>query len=128
MKLTAWLLGAAPAVALIACFSDGPPPAASTMPCDVANALSPCQACHGAPPTESAPFSLVTYQDLTQVSPQYSDQTVAQRVVARMSDPTWPMPPNPLDPTPQADVDTIQAWIDQGYPAGTCTPPPGGTD
>jgi mono/diheme cytochrome c family protein len=131
MKLSAWLLAAAPAAALFACFSDGGNPqndAGTTLPCDVATALSPCQACHGSPPTEAAPFSLITYQDLTQVSPQYSDQTVAQRVVARMADPTWPMPPHPLDATPQTDIDVIQAWIDQGYPGGTCTPPPGGTD
>jgi mono/diheme cytochrome c family protein len=93
------------------------------LPCDVANALSPCQACHGSPPTESAPFTLQSYSDLTQVSPQYPDQTVAQRVVARMQDPNFPMPPNPLGPTPQADIDTMNAWISANYPNGTCTPP-----
>jgi mono/diheme cytochrome c family protein len=129
----AWLLVAAPGAALIACFSgDSTPVTPTDLPCDVANALSTCQACHGAPPTESAPFTLQSYADLTQPSPQYPDQTVAQRVVARMQDPNFPMPPNPLDPSPQSDIDTIQAWIDSSYaePTGTttCTPPPGGTD
>jgi len=94
----------------------------------VAQALSTCQACHGSPPAVGVPFSLITYQDLTATSPTYSDQTVAQRVVARMSDPNIPMPPHPLDPSPQSDIDTIQAWIDAGYPGGDCTPPPGGTN
>jgi hypothetical protein len=130
---SAWLLIAAPAAALIACFSGGStPPTPTQLPCDVANALASCQACHGAPPTESAPFTLQSYADLTQASPQYPDQTVAQRVVARMQDPNFPMPPNPLGPAPQSDIDTIQAWIDAGYasPAGTavCDPPQGATD
>ena len=129
---SAYFLMAAPAAALIACFSDGTQPTPTELPCDVANALSTCQACHGAPPTESAPFTLQSYADLTQPSPQYPDQTVAQRVVARMQDPNFPMPPNPLGPSPQSDIDTIQAWIDSGYavPKGTqtCTPPAGGTD
>jgi len=128
MKLASWLLVAAPGAALIACFSGGTGPTPTELPCDVANALSTCQACHGAPPTESAPFTLQSYADLTQPSPQYPDQTVAQRVVARMQDPDFPMPPNPADHTPQSDIDTIQAWIDSGYavPNGTatCTPPP----
>ncbi len=113
------------------CFSastDTPDAAPTQLPCDVAQALSVCQACHGPTLAASAPFTLVSYGDLTQVSPQYPDQTVAQRVVARMGDPTWPMPPNPLDPSPQSDIDTIQAWIDAGYPGGTCDPPPGGTN
>ncbi len=130
----AWLLVGAPFTfsgALIACFSGDSNPqqdAGTALPCDVANALSPCQACHGSPPVESAPFTLISYQDLTQTSPQYSDQTVAQRVVARMQDPNFPMPPNPLGPTPQADIDTMNAWIAANYPNGTCTPPAGGTD
>ncbi len=130
MKFSAWLLAAAPAAATLACFvSDStPPPPPTALPCDVANALASCQACHGSPPVESAPYTLISYQDLTQASPQYPDQTVAQRVVARMSDPNFPMPPNPLGPAPQSDIDTIQAWIDAGYPGGDCTPPPGATD
>jgi mono/diheme cytochrome c family protein len=129
MKFT-WLLAAAPAAAVLACFSGDstPPPPPTGLPCDVANALSTCQACHGSPPVESAPYSLISYSDLTQVSPQYPDQTVAQRVVARMSDPTFPMPPNPLGPAAQSDIDTIQAWINANYPGDTCVPPAGGTD
>jgi hypothetical protein len=133
--MKSWLLiaTAVSGAALIACFSgNGTPPTPTELPCDVATALSPCQACHGSPPTESAPFTLQSYADLTQPSPQYPDQTVAQRVVARMQDPTFPMPPNPIGLSPQSDIDTIQAWIDSGYaePDGTvtCTPPPGGTD
>jgi mono/diheme cytochrome c family protein len=132
----AWLFGVPlSGAALLACFSgdsNPQPDAGSALPCDVATTLAPCQACHGSPPTESAPFTLQSYADLTQTSPQYPDQTVAQRVVARMQDPNFPMPPHPLGPTPQADIDTVQAWIDSGYavPPGTatCAPPTGATD
>jgi hypothetical protein len=98
----------------------------TALPCDVAQALSSCQACHGPTPAVGAPFTLVSLTDLTSTSPTYADQTVAQRAVARMSDPSIPMPPHPLDPSIQTDIDAIQAWIDAGYPAGSCTPPAGG--
>lgn len=129
MKYSSFLLALAPLAALgLACFDNGgttdPPDAGDALPCDVATALGPCQACHGSPLAASAPFTLMTYQDLTQPSPQYPDQTVAQRVVARMSDPNFPMPPNPIGVSPQSDIDTIQAWIDAGYPNGTCSPDP----
>jgi mono/diheme cytochrome c family protein len=118
--------------AVVGCYYDGgsstPIDTGTDLPCDVAQALSACQACHGSPLAASAPITLISYDDLTQPSPQYPDQTVAERVVARMGDPTFPMPPNPDGPTPQSDIDTVQAWIDGGYPHGTCTPPPGGTN
>ncbi len=116
------------------CFTGGGDPNAgndaggSALPCDVAQALASCQGCHGSPPAVGVPFSLVAYSDLTQTSPTYSDQTVAQRAVARMGDPNIPMPPHPLDPSPQSDIDTIQAWINAGYPGGSCTPPTGATN
>jgi mono/diheme cytochrome c family protein len=118
----------------LGCFTGGGDPGTgdggtgSGLPCDVAQALSSCQACHGSSPAVGVPFSLITYSDLTATSPTYSDQTVAQRAVARMSDGSFPMAPHPLDAAPQSDIDTIQAWIDAGYPAGDCTPPPGGTN
>ncbi|HEY1956754.1 MAG TPA: hypothetical protein VGH28_14140 [Polyangiaceae bacterium] len=133
MKQWTWLFAASSVAALAACFSgnSGDPADAGgdALPCDVAQTLSQCQACHGSPLAASAPFTLMTYQDLTQASPQYPDQTVAERVVARMSDPNFPMPPNPLGPVAQSDIDTMQAWIDAGYPNGTCSPDPtGGTN
>ena len=115
----------------LACFGSTSQPidAGTDLPCDVAQVLSQCQACHGDPLAAGVPFTLMTYADLTQTSPQYPDQTVAERVVARMSDPNFPMPPNPLGPAAQSDIDTIQAWIDAGYPNGTCLPDPtGGTN
>lgn len=127
MKYATLLFVAAGAAVVLGCFTGNgtdptPDAGGDALPCDVAQALSQCQACHGSPLAGSAPFALTAYQDLTQTSPQYSDQSVAQRVVARMSDPNFPMPPNPLGPVAQADIDTIQAWIDAGFPSGTCTP------
>ncbi len=117
-----------------ACFLSGDDTSTNTtpltaLPCDVAQALTACQACHGPTLAGGAPFTLVSLGDLTAMSPTYSDQTVAQRVVARMSDPNIPMPPHPLDAAPQADIDAITAWVNAGYAPGACTPDPtGGTN
>lgn len=90
------------------------------LPCDVANALLTCQACHGPTPSANAPMSLASYADLTAQSPQYAGQTEAQRAVARMSGSPSFMPPPPQSPSPQASIDAISAWINAGYPTGTC--------
>jgi hypothetical protein len=129
------LLGLPVALALVSgCFLTADPGTGDTgqqltaLPCDVAQALSACQACHGPTLAGGAPFTLVSLGDLTATSPTYSDQTVAQRAVARMGDPNIPMPPHPLDSAAQADIDTIQAWINANYPPGACTPPAGGVN
>ncbi len=132
--MKSWLFVTA-SVAVLACFTgggdggDAGTDAGDTgLPCDVAQALSTCQACHGPTLSGGAPMALITYGDLTAVPDAYPDQTIAQRAVTRMTDTVIPMPPHPLDPAAQADIDTIQSWIDIGYPAGTCTPPAGGTN
>jgi len=136
--MSRWLLGLPVSLSLAfaaGCFLNDPGTDVSQqqqqltgLPCDVAQALTACQACHGPTLAAGAPFTLVSYADLTMTSPTHSDQTVAQRVVARMGDPNIPMPPHPLDAAAQSDIDTIQAWITAAYPAGSCTPPAGGVN
>jgi mono/diheme cytochrome c family protein len=132
MKRTVFFLSAPLAALVAACFAGGngdPSVQPQTdLPCDVAQALSNCQACHGSTLAGGAPMSLVSYGDLTAPSALDSTQTNAERAVARMSATSFPMAPLPADPAPQSDIDAIQAWIDAGYPNGSCTPPPGGTN
>ena len=90
------------------------------LPCDVATALAVCQACHGPTPAGGAPVSLASRADLMADSPQYPGQTEAQRAVLRMTGSPTPMPPAPSSPSPQSDVDALNAWIAAGYPTGTC--------
>ncbi len=90
------------------------------IPCDVASAILICQSCHGTTPAAGAPMSLVSRADLMADSPQYPGQTEAQRAVARMQGNPSIMPPAPASPSPQTDIDAINAWIAAGYPAGTC--------
>jgi cytochrome c553 len=103
--------------------SDGGTTSAQTgVPCDVAQALSSCLACHGSSPIGGAPMSLASYADLTAPSAAYPGQTEAQRSVARMSGNPSVMPPGGPAPA-QADIDTVNAWISAGYPQGSCGSP-----
>jgi hypothetical protein len=65
-------------------------------------------------------MSLAARADLMADSLQYPGQTEAQRAVARMMGNPSIMPPAPASPSPQTDIDAINAWITAGYPAGTC--------
>jgi mono/diheme cytochrome c family protein len=97
-------------------------PTTGTLPCEVQAVLETnCLTCHGATPTNMAPMSLVTYEDLVAKSPFDTSMTVAQRTILRINDTEKPMPP--LGAMPQADIDTISSWIAANYPSG-----PGGCD
>lgn len=97
----------------------------SDLPCDVVDVLSACTSCHaGADPSGSV--SLVTQADLAATSPADPSATVAQRAVARMQDVDRPMPPQGL--LDASAVATLEAWIADGMPAGSCEgPAPVGT-
>ena len=93
----------------------------SGIPCPVADVLTAhCVTCHGNPPAQSVPISLLTYADLTGSSPVDPAATVAQRAVVRMQDGQHPMPPGPSATAAAADIATIQDWINAGYPKGDC--------
>jgi hypothetical protein len=89
------------------------------LPCAVAAMLAKnCWACHGAVP-RGTPMSLATYQDLVAASLTAPSQSNAQLALARMQDPTRPMPPTGLPAA--ADVQTLQAWLTAGMPKSGCT-------
>lgn len=116
---------------LTACSSSGVPvdrmvqagiPTDGVLPCDVQAVLEAnCLTCHGAIPTNEAPLSLLTFEDLVAKSPFDTSQTVAQRIVLRLNDSQTPMPP--AGGMSQEDIDTVSNWIAAKYPSG-----PGGCD
>jgi cytochrome c5 len=90
---------------------------AATLPCDVADVLSACNACHSSPP-HGAPNSLTTHDELTAKSRTDPSKTVAQISVERMQDAANPMPPTGV--AGKADIDILNAWIAADYPTGEC--------
>jgi polyvinyl alcohol dehydrogenase (cytochrome) len=81
-------------------------------PCDVAQIVEQnCIRCHGSIRREGAPVPLLTPVDF-QTSRQ--NQTVGARVVARISNPSAPMPPKPAAMLTQPQIDTLSAWINGG--------------
>jgi len=93
------------------------------IPCDVEAVLETCTTCHaGATPSDG--LSLVTRDDLLAKSTVDSSMTVAQRALARMKDPDFPMPPNGgLD---AAQIDTFATWVNDGVAGGDCDSVAGG--
>jgi len=95
------------------------------LPCDVRTVLTNrCWSCHGSVLSGGAPVPLVTYADLTAPAHSNPAMTVAQVSLARMQNATSPMPPAPAARASAAEIATMQAWSDMGFPMGSC----GGTD
>ena len=102
----------------------GNPQVPSTdLPCDVETVLSTrCWSCHGQTPVVGVPAltSVAAFMAPSRLDPSRSIGALA---VARMQSTTIPMPPAPATPATTAEVATITAWINAGYPAGTgCGP------
>ena len=62
-----------------------------------------CNLCHTSPPINGAPFSLLTFQEVS---------SQADRILARMDEGTMP----PSGRLPQITIDVIAAWIENGSP------------
>ena len=78
----------------------------SGLPCDVADVLASCAACH-ATSTPSGAVSIASYDDLIAAAPSDPSVTVADRALARMKDAADPMPPS--GQLPAADIATFEA-------------------
>jgi hypothetical protein len=106
--------------------SSSAPPDTTPLPCDVAQVLAAnCQTCHGEEPSFGAPMSLVSAGDLH--APAHSDpsrqvfELISQRVHAE----DQPMPPPPNARLDEAQSATLDAWLEQGAPAGNGDSCPG---
>ena len=94
--------------------------AAAGLPCEVQTILVKyCDSCHGAPTSGGAPRSLVTYADLTRNDIANSAMTEAQVALQRMQNKSSPMPPSGSAPS-SAEIATLQSWVSNNYPTGTC--------
>ncbi|ULC59871.1 hypothetical protein MBM09_02560 [Flaviramulus sp. BrNp1-15] len=69
---------------------------------------SSCVGCHGAPPTNGAPFSLVTFSQVSQR---------ANSILSAMSKQSGTPGAMPTSGRlPQATIDLVQQWINDGKP------------
>src|SRR4051812_45661759 len=111
------------AATLMGCGTADPPPA-EALPCDVSAVLvSVCQKCHGSPPADGVPISLVTYDD---TRAPYSDGALYRKT------PVWKimgdlvrqgvMPEKPVV-LPDADCTTLLDWVDRGAPSAAPSGP-----
>jgi hypothetical protein len=102
--------------------------AGAELPCEVRAIISEhCGTCHTSPTKFGAPMPLVSEADFRAIAPM-STETVAQRVLARVTDDAKAMPPTPNPRLTAAEIDVLRTWIDAGVPDGTCTTdPPMGT-
>ncbi len=82
-----------------------------------------CLSCHqaGGAGLEASGFSLVTYEDLMKGS-QFGPMVIAGDALGSnmlvlmegRADPSISMPHGSMKPIPQAEIDTIRRWIEQG--------------
>lgn len=96
------------------------PASTSGLPCDVERVFQTnCSTCHGATPANGAPNSLMTREDLMEQSS--FGGTLGERSVARMKDPSNPMPPAWFSaPVNAGDLAAVGSWVNAGMPEGVC--------
>lgn len=89
------------------------------LPCDVATVFANrCLSCHSDPPAGGVPISLASYELLQRASVSDPARTAAEVALARMQDPSRPMPPSGR--VPAAELDAVAAWVNAGAPRVTC--------
>ncbi len=90
------------------------------LPCDVAEIVDEhCGLCHGTKPAYSAPMPLVTRADFRAKSeggdPYY--KLALERI--HHEKPKYRMPPVSQDEVPEAELDILDAWLNDGAPKST---------
>jgi hypothetical protein len=99
-----------------------------SLPCGVAVVVARnCASCHGSPPTQNAPMTLLSRADFMKPFAGDASITLAQRSLLRMRATVGVMPPS--GPASDADIATFAAWVEAGALPGSCTqaPPPAPT-
>jgi len=74
-----------------------------------------CQSCHGSELRFGAPMPLTSFDELQATSVSDTEQSVAQRVQARIHDAARPMPPGGM---PAEDLALLDAWFATGSTPG----------
>lgn len=104
--------------------SPDPPMGATDLPCDVAAVVARnCASCHGAAPKNGAPMALVTVAafQAANTNAALPGATLGERSVLRAKDAKDPMPPYGV--MSDAEVATLEAWVQAGMPKGSCAAP-----
>lgn len=107
-------------VAGVVCASCGPTPSPEVdagvphIPCEVDALLTArCRSCHTDPPTQDAPFPLLTQADFQR---PFAGSTVAERAVGAVESDFMPLNRPPLN----AEQKTLLfGWLDAGVPLST---------
>ncbi|MBC2839448.1 hypothetical protein [Robiginitalea sp. SC105] len=87
---------------------DTPEPSAVSYQADIAPIISSnCTTCHGDPPTQNAPMSLLTLE-------QVRSAVENRGLLGRINSTSDPMPPTGR--LPQSTRDLIEEWVNQGFP------------
>jgi hypothetical protein len=88
-----------------------------------------CLGCHGKQPFFGAPMSLVTFDDLHARSLTTPSQYVYELVKRRIHDVQKPMPPaSTNDVLTRSELETLDAWLDNGRAGKSASCPPGVID
>ena len=91
---------------------------ADKLPCEVQAVLTKhCAECHGNPTKFGAPFSLVTRADLKATVADKEGKTRLELALERVQDDAMPMPPAPAARLTPSEIETLQTFLDTGYPA-----------
>jgi len=91
------------------------------LPCAVDTILrEKCHACHGRPTRETAPMSLITWQDLHAPAPEHKERPapVYERIAERIHDTRSPMPPRDRPQLEEKELSTLDIWLSAGAPSG----------
>ncbi|MDP3158312.1 MAG: hypothetical protein Q8N23_36905 [Archangium sp.] len=84
------------------------------IPCEVDALLTArCRVCHSNPPTQYAPFPLVTQADFQR---PFGGSTVAERAVGAVESDFMPLNATPLN---SAEKTLLIGWLDAGVPLST---------
>src|ERR1051325_7429824 len=96
-------------------------------PCDVGAVLqTKCWGCHGVEKNYGAPMTLVTDTDV-HAKTRDGTQEIYQRIAQRIHNPASPMPMRGFPALTPTELATLDAWLNQGAPAGNgCAPAPAG--
>ncbi|HEX7597403.1 MAG TPA: hypothetical protein VF518_04255, partial [Polyangia bacterium] len=62
----------------------------------------------------------MTYADLTRQDLGNSSITEAKAALDRIRTKSSPMPPSPMPGPTSTEITTLQSWVDNGYPSGSC--------